>query len=46
MEGSMGVNLPSLHQYVMTERKKVVVKNELKEKHMITVHDVDNYKVI
>lgn len=46
MEGSMGANLKSLNQYVMTERKVEETKQGAKERQIITVHDNDSYETI
>ena len=43
MEGSMGANLRSLNQYVMTERRE---EENKKEKQVITVHDNDSYETL
>jgi hypothetical protein len=46
MEGSMGANLPSLNQYVMTERKIEESKQGPKEKEVITVHDNEDFGTV
>ena len=45
MEGSMGANLPSLNQYVMTEREEQSGMGS-KDKQIITVHDNETYSTV
>lgn len=46
MEGSIGANLRTLNQYVMTERKIEETTAGLKEKQVITVHDNETYTTL